>query len=175
MCTQILRIDGIRLDYIQVPNLLGLRKTEKDRTQVLIVMLLGRVALSSTFDLAWYSDNVVWMLHANLKAICLPQTASMWVCVCGGGGGGGGNTGVHCCGHSGILEELLSVFDNQVVWFECRLSTVCVGLCELQLRFMVQKHCPMWHKNVLCGTKMSHAFLLIMNGAPSHMSNGQNH
>ena len=52
MCTQILRIDGIRLDYIQVTNLLGLRKTEKDRTQVLIVMLLRRIALSSTFDTA---------------------------------------------------------------------------------------------------------------------------
>ena len=102
------------------------------------------------------------MLHANLKAVCLPQIAS--ICVCGGGG----DTGVHCCGHSGILEELLSVFDNQVVWFECRLSTVCVGLCELQLRFMVQN-------TVLCSTKMSYAFLLIMNGAPSHMSNGQNH
>ena len=52
MCTQILRIDGIRLDYIRVPNLLVIRKTEKDRTQVPIVMLLGRIALSSTFDTA---------------------------------------------------------------------------------------------------------------------------
>ena len=52
MCTQIVRIDGIRLDYIQLPNLLGLRKTDRDRTQVPIVMLLGRVALSSTFDTA---------------------------------------------------------------------------------------------------------------------------
>ena len=60
------------------------------------------------------------------------------------------------------------MFDNQVVWFECRLSTVCVGLWELQLRFMVQN-------TVLCGTKMSYASLLIINGAPSHMSNGQNH
>ena len=50
--------------------------------------------------------------------------------------------------YSGILEELLSVFDNQVLWFECPLSTI-VGLCEFQLRFMVQ-NCPMWHKNVLC-------------------------
>ena len=33
----------------------------------------------------------------------------------------------------------------------------------------------LWYKTVLCGTKMSYAFLLIMNGAPSHMSNGQNH
>ena len=73
-------------------------------------------------------------------------TNSWYGCVCGGGGGA---TGVHYCSHSGILEELLSVFDNQVVWFECRLSTVCVGLCELQLRFMVQ-NTPMWHKNVLC-------------------------
>ena len=51
--------------------------------------------------------------------------------------------------YSGILEELLSVFDNQVLWFECSLSTICVGLCELQLRFMAQ-NCPMGHKNVLC-------------------------
>ena len=78
---------------------------------------------------------------------------------------GGGDTGAYCCTHSGILEELLSVIDNQVVWFECCLS---VGLCELQLRFMVQN-------TDLCGTKMSYDFLLIMNGAPSHMSNGQNH
>ena len=55
-----------------------------------------------------------------------------------------------------------------IIWFECCPSTVCVGLCELQLRFMVQN-------TVLCGTKMSYDFLLIMNGAPSHMSNGQNH
>ena len=47
-----LKKDGIRLDYIWVPNLLVLRKTEKDRTQVPIVMLLGRIALSSTFDTA---------------------------------------------------------------------------------------------------------------------------
>ena len=76
-------------------------------------------------------------------------------------GGGGGGTGVHGCTHSGILEDLLSVF-------ECCLSTMCVGLCELQLRFMAQN-------TVLCGTKMSYAFLLIMNGASSHMSIGQNH
>ena len=82
--------------------------------------------------------------------------------------GGGGDTGVHCCAHSGILEELLSVFDNQVVWFECCLSILCDGLCEFQLRFMARN-------TVLCGTKMSYAFLLIMNGTPSHMSNGQNH
>ena len=44
--------------------------------------------------------------------------------------------------YSGILEELLRVFDNQVLWFECCLSTMCVGLCELQLRFMAQ-NCPM--------------------------------
>ena len=104
------------------------------------------------------------MFHANLKAVCSPQIASMCVCV----EGGGGDTGVNSCAHSGILEELLSVFDNQVLWFECCLSTVCVGLCELQLRFMAQS-------TVLCGTNMSYAFLLIMNGAPSHMSNGQNH
>ena len=47
-----LKKDGIRLDYIWVPNLLVLRKTEKDRTQVPIVMLLGRIALSSTLDTA---------------------------------------------------------------------------------------------------------------------------
>ena len=47
-----LKKDGIRLDYIWVPNLLVLGKTEKDRTQVPIVMLLGRIALSSTFDTA---------------------------------------------------------------------------------------------------------------------------
>ena len=44
--------------------------------------------------------------------------------------------------YSGILEELLSVFDNQVLWFECSLLTRCVGLCELQIRFMAQ-NCPM--------------------------------
>ena len=100
------------------------------------------------------------MLHANLKAVFSPQIASMC--------GAGGDTGVHCCAHSGILEKLLSVFDNQVVWFECCLSTLCDGLCEFQLRFMARN-------TVLCGTKMSYAFLLIMNGAPSHMSNGQKH
>ena len=81
------------------------------------------------------------MIHANLKAVCSPQIASI--------GGGAGDTGVHFCAHSGILEELLGVFDNQVLWFECSLSTMCVGLCELQLPFMAQ-NCPMWHKNVLC-------------------------
>ena len=81
------------------------------------------------------------MLHANLKAVCSPRIASI--------GGGAGDTGVHFCAHSGILEELLGVFDNQVLWFECSLPTRCVGLCELQLRFMAQ-NCPMGHKNVLC-------------------------
>ena len=85
------------------------------------------------------------MLHANLKAVCSPQITSI--------GGGAGDTDVHVCAHSGILEELLGVFNNQVLWFECSLSTRCVGLCELQ----------------------SYAFLLIMDGAPSHMSSGQNH
>ena len=106
------------------------------------------------------------MLHANLKAVCSPQIASI--------GGGAGDTCVHFCAHSGILKELLGVFDNQVLWFKCSLSTRCVGLCELQLRFMAQ-NCPMGHKTVLWGTKMSYAFLLIMDGAPSHMSSGQNH
>ena len=45
--------------------------------------------------------------------------------------GGVEDTGVHCYAHSGILEELLSVFENQVLWFECSVSTMCVGLCEL--------------------------------------------
>ena len=81
------------------------------------------------------------MLHANLKAVCSPPIASI--------GGGAGDMCVHFCAHSGILEELLVVFDNQVLWFECSLSTSCVGLCELQLRFMAQ-NCPMGHKNVLC-------------------------
>ena len=74
------------------------------------------------------------MLHANLKAVCSPQITSI--------GGGAGDTGVHFCAHSGILEELLGVLDNQVLWFECSLSTRCVGLSELQLRFMAQ-NCPM--------------------------------
>ena len=75
------------------------------------------------------------MLHANLKAGCSPQIASM--------GGRGGGIQVPIVVYSGILEELLSVFDNQVLWFECSLSTICVGLCELLLRFMA-------HKTVLC-------------------------
>ena len=70
--------------------------------------------------------------------------------------------------YSGILEELLSVFDNQVLWFECSLSTICVGL-------NVSYSYDLWHKTVLWGTKLSYAFLLIMDGAPSHMSSGQNH
>ena len=74
------------------------------------------------------------MLHANLKAVCPPQIASI--------AGGAGDTGVHFCAHSDILEELLGVFGNQLLWFEGSLSTRCVGLCELQLRFMAQK-CPM--------------------------------
>ena len=69
------------------------------------------------------------MLHANLKAVFSPQIASMG----GWGGGGGGGIQVSIVVYSGILEELLSVFDNQVLWFECSLSTICVGLCELQL------------------------------------------
>ena len=81
------------------------------------------------------------MLHANLKAVCSPQIAGIGG-VGGGGGGGGRDTGVHFCADSGILEELLGVFDNQVLWFECSLSTMCVGLCELQLPFMAHK-CPM--------------------------------
>ena len=67
------------------------------------------------------------MLHANLKAVCSPQIASMG----GGGGGGGGYTGAHSCAYSGIfnLEELLSVFYNQVLWFECSpVNNVCWSL-----------------------------------------------
>ena len=80
------------------------------------------------------------MLHSNLKAVCSPQITRRGV---------GGGIQVSIVVYSGILEELLSVFDNQVLWFECSLSTICVGLCELQLRFMAQ-NCPMGHKNVLC-------------------------
>ena len=68
------------------------------------------------------------MLHANLKAVRSPQIASM-----------GGGIQVSIAVYSGILEALLSVIDNQLIWFECSLSTICVGLCELQLRFMAQK------------------------------------
>ena len=83
------------------------------------------------------------MLHSNLKAVCSPQITRRGV--------GGGELGIQVSivVYSGILEELLSVFDNQVLWFECSLSTICVGLCELQLRFMAQ-NCPMGHRNVLC-------------------------
>ena len=91
------------------------------------------------------------MLHANLKDVCSPQIASI----------GEGDTCVHCFVDSSILEELMSVFDNQVLWFECSQSAMCVGLFDI------------WHKSVLCGTKMSYAFLLIIDGAPSHMSNGK--
>ena len=81
------------------------------------------------------------MLHANLKAVFSPQIASMC--------GAGGDTGVHCCAHIGILEELLSVFDNQVVWFECCCQH-CVmvfvsfsyNLWRETLSFVSQK-CPM--------------------------------
>ena len=62
--------------------------------------------------------------YQPIKAVCSPQIASL---------GGVEDTGVHCCAYSGILEELLSVFENQVLWFECSVSTMCVGLCELQL------------------------------------------
>ena len=81
------------------------------------------------------------MLHSKLKAVCSPQITRR--------GLGGGGIQVCIVVYSGILEELLSVFDNQVLWFECSLSTIRVGLCELQLRFMAQ-NCPMGHKNVLC-------------------------
>ena len=83
------------------------------------------------------------MLHSNLKAVCSPQITRRGV--------GGGELGIQVSivVYSGILEELLSVFDNQVLWFECSLSTICVGLCELQLQFMAQ-NCPMGHRNVLC-------------------------
>ena len=74
-----------------------------------------------------------------LKAVCSPQITRRGV----------GGIQVSIVVYSGILEELLSVFDNQVLWFECSLSTRCVGLCELQLRFMAH-NCPMGHKNVLC-------------------------
>ena len=66
------------------------------------------------------------MLHANLKAVRSPHIASM-----GGGvvGGGGGDTGVHCYAHSGILEELLSMFDNQVLQFKSfPVNNVCWSL-----------------------------------------------
>ena len=100
------------------------------------------------------------MLHANLNAVCSPQIASI-------GGGGGEGIQVSIVVYSGILEEPLGVYDNQVLWFECSLSTMCVGFVSYGYH--------LWHKTVLCGTKMSYAFLLIMDGAPSHMSNGQNH
>ena len=81
------------------------------------------------------------MLHANLKAVCSPQIASMW-------GGGGGGTGVHGCTHSGILEDLLSVFDNQyglnAACQQCVLVFVSYSydLWRKTLSYVAQK-CPM--------------------------------
>ena len=47
----------------------------------------------------------------------LPQIASMR--------GGGVDRDVHLCAHSGILEEILCVFDNQVLWCKFSLSIMC--------------------------------------------------
>ena len=38
---------------------------------------------------------------------------------------GGGDSGVQCCANSGILEEILCVFDNQVLWRKLSLSIMC--------------------------------------------------
>ena len=65
---------------------------------------------------------------------------------------------------SHYYKKILSVFDNQVLWSKCFPSTICVGLCALQLH-------PMGPK---CGTTLSFALLLMMAGAPSYMLNGQN-
>ena len=99
------------------------------------------------------------MLHANLKAVCSPQIASI--------GGGAGDTGVH----------LLPI---QAYW---RNFWVCLliwyyGLnvpCQQFVLVFVSYSYNLWHKTVLCGTKLSYAFLLEMDGTPSHMSFGQNH
>ena len=47
--------------------------------------------------------------------------------------------------------------------------------CQQFVLVFVSYSYDLWHKTVLWGTKMSYAFLLIMDGAPSHMSSGQNH
>ena len=47
--------------------------------------------------------------------------------------------------------------------------------CQQGVLIFVSYSYDLWHKAVLWGTKMSYAFLLIMDGAPSHMSSGQNH
>ena len=47
--------------------------------------------------------------------------------------------------------------------------------CQQCVLVFVSYSYELWHKTVQCGTKMSYAFLLIMDGAPSHMSNVPNH
>ena len=58
----------------------------------------------------------------QLTTSCLFTTNSQYE---GGGGGGGLDRGVHRCAHSGILEEILCVFDNQVLGCKLSLLIMC--------------------------------------------------
>ena len=50
------------------------------------------------------------------------------------------------------------------------LNVLCQQLASLSLYTSYD----LWHKTVLCGTKMSYALFLIMAGAPLDMLKGQN-
>ena len=56
----------------------------------------------------------------QLTTSCLFTTISQYE-----GGGGGLDRGVHRSAHSGLLEEILWVFDNQVLWCKLSLSIMC--------------------------------------------------
>ena len=47
--------------------------------------------------------------------------------------------------------------------------------CQQCVLVFVSYSYDLWHKTVLCGTTILYAFLLIMDGTPSHMSSGKNH
>ena len=57
----------------------------------------------------------------QLTTSCLFTTISQYE----GAGVGGLDRGVHRCAHSGILEEILCVFDNQVLGCKLSLSIMC--------------------------------------------------
>ena len=80
--------------------------------------------------------------------------------------------------HHSYESIILSSYSLATCFFWVCLIIRYYGLnvpCQQGVLVFVSYSYDLWHRTVLWGTKMSYAFLLIMDGAPSHMSSGQNH